>query len=575
MLHHQHSTDFASRASIGHLRHASFASIGPDIKAPYERLKSVIKPKAPVSTKDAHNSIPYVMLALLVVTLGRTFVMAFLKFYVDAIYELEYFEKTHPNGSHYEPILHWPGENDKEPIPGKIDDLWQGFLASSFYVTYGIGSMVNSYFANLYGRRFIILVDLAGLCVGFLCQGLAQTYWQLYFARVFSGLFVSLPPIVQVYINDIVAKENLSYYSTVKSAILAASFLLGPVLSLGIQYLSFDVYLQPKGKTLQHPLTGKYVNALLKNADPANPPKFYSVKDRLNGKFRVGFLVAAALGGITFLLCYFKVVESQNVEKETSDETLTEASMSKVEIDHAPTTEKGNSLKNTACYLIVLCTFLVSSTDGVMQVLAIQKISDARYGMSWDETEVTVFFVIFGFFSILILGFYGKVLESCGFYNASAIGVAITATICLLFDYLCEWVKTLDSDKSNPLNHTYQRYIVSIGGAIYAMGYQVFQTALPDILCQLNSEIDAASWIGFFYMLQYFGVTLCFPISIISTKSSINAAFVLTGILAFLGLGALLSSKSYRNQMRKVEASGEMKKQERALESGEDPLLKP
>jgi MFS family permease len=150
-----------------------------------------------------------------------------------------------------------------------------GLLSSSYSLMQFLFTPVWGRLSDRYGRRPLILVSLAGSCVGFLIFGLAHSLLLLFTGRILAGIAGAIIPTTNAYIADVTTPENRARGMGVIGAAFGLGFTLGPAIG-GL--------LAPYGY-------GK----------PA--------------------LLASAMAGINLVFAYYKLPESlqQNAGKATAD----------------------------------------------------------------------------------------------------------------------------------------------------------------------------------------------------------------------------------------------------------------
>ncbi len=108
--------------------------------------------------------------------------------------------------------------------------IWIGLLSTSF-------AMMNFLFAPLlgalsdkYGRRPVLLVSIAMLCVNFLISALATTIWMLFIGRLLTGVSSATHSTANAYIADVTEPENRAKAFGMLGAAFGFGFVFGPVL---------------------------------------------------------------------------------------------------------------------------------------------------------------------------------------------------------------------------------------------------------------------------------------------------------------------------------------------------------
>ena len=134
-----------------------------------------------------------------------------------------------------------------------IDNKSLGFLFSAGFIGMAVGAALLSRFADIYGRRKIIVLCLVVVTIGMLAAGMSQGYYMLAAARLFTGLGIgcalaSLNCITAEYSSDKFRGLNISILQlgypvggAIGGAVIGAlipelgwrpMFILGAILSL-------------------------------------------------------------------------------------------------------------------------------------------------------------------------------------------------------------------------------------------------------------------------------------------------------------------------------------------------------
>lgn len=84
---------------------------------------------------------------------------------------------------------------------------WSGWIFSVTFITALIFSPIWGRIGDKYGRKKILIMSATGLAVSVLLMGFATNVWQLFFLRLFMGIFTGFIPMSQAFISIQTPKE--------------------------------------------------------------------------------------------------------------------------------------------------------------------------------------------------------------------------------------------------------------------------------------------------------------------------------------------------------------------------------
>lgn len=105
-----------------------------------------------------------------------------------------------------------------------------GLLSTSYSVMQFVFTPVWGRLSDRYGRRPLILLSLAGSCIGFLVFGLARNLVLLFAGRMIAGIAGAILPTTQAYIADVTTPENRAKGMGIIGAAFGLGFILGPAI---------------------------------------------------------------------------------------------------------------------------------------------------------------------------------------------------------------------------------------------------------------------------------------------------------------------------------------------------------
>src|SRR5437867_5587253 len=83
-----------------------------------------------------------------------------------------------------------------------------GLLSTSYSLMQFLFTPLWGRLSDRYGRRPLILLSLAGSCIGFLVFGLAPNLVVLFVGRMLAGIAGAIIPTTNAYIADVTTPEN-------------------------------------------------------------------------------------------------------------------------------------------------------------------------------------------------------------------------------------------------------------------------------------------------------------------------------------------------------------------------------
>jgi multidrug resistance protein len=105
-----------------------------------------------------------------------------------------------------------------------------GLLLTSYSLMQFLFTPIWGRLSDRYGRRPLIIMSLAGSCVGFLIFGLAQTLMTLFIGRTIAGIAGAIIPTTNAYIADVTAPEERARGMGLVGAAFGLGFILGPAI---------------------------------------------------------------------------------------------------------------------------------------------------------------------------------------------------------------------------------------------------------------------------------------------------------------------------------------------------------
>jgi MFS transporter, DHA1 family, tetracycline resistance protein len=105
-----------------------------------------------------------------------------------------------------------------------------GLLSTSYSLMQFLFTPIWGRLSDRYGRRPMILISLAGSCIGFLIFGLARTLTTLFLGRMVAGIAGAIIPTTNAYIADVTTPEGRAKGMGLVGAAFGLGFVLGPAI---------------------------------------------------------------------------------------------------------------------------------------------------------------------------------------------------------------------------------------------------------------------------------------------------------------------------------------------------------
>ncbi len=105
-----------------------------------------------------------------------------------------------------------------------------GLLSTSYSLMQFIFTPMWGRLSDRYGRRPLIMLSLAGSCIGFLIFGLARNLFFLFAGRMVAGVAGAIIPTTSAYIADVTTPENRAKGMGLIGAAFGLGFIMGPAI---------------------------------------------------------------------------------------------------------------------------------------------------------------------------------------------------------------------------------------------------------------------------------------------------------------------------------------------------------
>jgi DHA1 family tetracycline resistance protein-like MFS transporter len=117
--------------------------------------------------------------------------------------------------------------------------LWVGVLMTAYSAAQFVGAPVLGRLSDLYGRRPLLLVALAGSAASLTVAGAATSLPVLIAARALAGLFGGSIAAAQAYVADVTTPAERSKYMGILGASIGMGFVFGPAIGAGLSRFGF------------------------------------------------------------------------------------------------------------------------------------------------------------------------------------------------------------------------------------------------------------------------------------------------------------------------------------------------
>lgn len=186
-------------------------------------------------------------------------------------------------------------------------DLGVGQATALLMLSYAIAQLIATpvfgFGSDRFGRKPMLLVSVAGSCLGFLGQGFAKSLMSLCILRGVTGLFGGSRPVAMAYVADTVPPEQQAKYTSGIALAVSASMFLAPVLggSMGLVDLALPCFFQAGMSAIVFLLALRYV------VEPKKPNAVQGRRDSGGGSnakerpYRRWLFLNAMVGGMVML----------------------------------------------------------------------------------------------------------------------------------------------------------------------------------------------------------------------------------------------------------------------------------
>lgn len=108
--------------------------------------------------------------------------------------------------------------------------IWGGILATSFAVMQFLCSPTLGSLSDRFGRKPVLLLSLAVMCLDYVLLALAHTIWLLFLGRIIAGIAASTMSTALAFMADISEPEKKAQNFGLVSAGFGLGFVLGPAM---------------------------------------------------------------------------------------------------------------------------------------------------------------------------------------------------------------------------------------------------------------------------------------------------------------------------------------------------------
>ncbi len=108
--------------------------------------------------------------------------------------------------------------------------VWGGILATTFAVMQFLFGPVIGSLSDRFGRRPVLLISLAAMCLDYLVMAVAGSIWLLFLTRVIGGITAATQSTATAFIADISAPGDKARNFGLVGAAFGVGFILGPII---------------------------------------------------------------------------------------------------------------------------------------------------------------------------------------------------------------------------------------------------------------------------------------------------------------------------------------------------------
>ncbi|MCD0458800.1 TCR/Tet family MFS transporter [Roseiconus lacunae] len=156
-------------------------------------------------------------------------------------------------------------------LPGLVEELsglsesgaawYYGVIVASYATMQFLFAPILGGLSDRFGRRPILLVALFGLGIDFIIQGMANSLWLLFVARIISGIFGASFTTGNAYIADISTDDTRARNFGLVGAAFGLGFIIGPALGglLSVQFSLRAPFFAAAGLALLNWLYGYFI----------------------------------------------------------------------------------------------------------------------------------------------------------------------------------------------------------------------------------------------------------------------------------------------------------------------------
>ena len=111
---------------------------------------------------------------------------------------------------------------------------WVGLIGSTFSACSFLASLVMGKVSDKYGRRTTFLVTGIGATLAYAGCAVCTSFYDLLVCRALAGLLSGTMGNALAYLSDITSKEERPIYMSYMTAVMASSFVVGPMIGGGL-----------------------------------------------------------------------------------------------------------------------------------------------------------------------------------------------------------------------------------------------------------------------------------------------------------------------------------------------------